>query len=135
MGVNSINNNMKEFAKRVDRQILRTNQYVGESFIEKARRTKTYKDNTSNLRNSIGYKAISKDGDVGKFAGGGIGQSEGQGQINRLEATINEDAALIMVAGMSYGAAVEAKGYDVISGSVREAKKQYQRLIKINLRV
>ena len=80
---------------------------------------------TTRLRNSIGY-VVSRDGVVKKsdFDSYGIsGEASAEGKALGLKyateiASTLKGYALICVAGADYGLYVEAKGYDVITGSV-----------------
>jgi hypothetical protein len=97
---------------------------VGEEFVRNARSTNTYKDQTGNLRSSIGY-VILKNG-AQMFADFGGRTSDGPEKARQVA----EDVAgkfgrgyiLIGVAGMEYAAAVEARGYDVITSSSQTAE-------------
>lgn len=83
-----------------------------------------YLDDTSNLRNSIGY-FIAEDGVVIK----GKGNSVSKGIALEV---INENTSgfvLVVVAGMEYAAAVEAKGYNVIASSEKFAEGEIPKLI------
>lgn len=100
---------------------------MGEVFIKDAR-TKTvgtFVNRTTRLRNSIGY-VVSRDGvvkhsDFTSYSVGGVADEEGKtlGLQYATELTQQTQGyALICVAGADYGLYVEAKGYDVITGSV-----------------
>lgn len=133
-GTDMVIDNSPEFLKKVERQISRTNQYVGELFVSNARQTNTYKDETGNLRNSIGYLAITKGDTASMSFGQGGGGGEGQQYAMDLKSEVR-DSGLIMVAGMGYGAAVEARGYDVITNSVHKAKNKHRQMITKALKV
>ncbi len=122
MAINDIERNLNKIFANVGQQIHRVDQMVGESFVRSARQNDTYKDQTANLRNSIGYSAISPQ------QRSESANSDAKEAISEVEGEV-QDTGLIMVAGMKYGSAVEAKGYDVISNSVVQAKEQYARLI------
>jgi hypothetical protein len=98
-------------------------KFVGESFVTKARNSDTYKDQTGNLRSSIGY-VIYYNGQhlESDFPGA---QSEGVTKARELADEVAADFphgfVLICVAGMDYASAVEARGYDVITNSSLEA--------------
>lgn len=120
----------------VDQKILEAFQYVGESFIRSARLNRTFDDQTGNLQSSIGY-VIAKDGKVLKetITGVGDGQKpEGKEEGQRLaQAVIRENSngwVLVGVAGMEYGIYVEARGKDVISGSVPETTELMKDIVK-----
>jgi len=132
MAVRDISRNMDKFASEVDRQISRANNFVGESFVSNARQTNTYRDQTANLRNSIGFIVIEDKNKIAESFGQGEGANKGKEAANDVASRI-DDHGLILVAGMEYAAAVESRGYDVISNSVNTAKAQHQRLIKQGL--
>lgn len=94
-------------------------QRVGETFINNARTIKTYKDRTSNLKNSKGYIILEDGKEVadGGFPAGGTGEAVGRSVLAGIADNYKTGLVLICVAGMDYAAAVEAKGYDVITGS------------------
>lgn len=106
---------------------------VAEQFVSDARTINTYTDRSSNLRGSIGYTLV-KDGT--EIFGNFEGQAEGQATARRLAQGIKADYpkgfSLIVVAGMNYAVYVEAKGFDVVTGSSQTAetnlKRQFDRL-------
>lgn len=108
-------------------------QQIGEQFLIDARNTNSYKDRTGNLRSSIGY-VIYKDGEevFGNFEGTEVGKQTSRRLISQLKVEYPRGYILIAVAGMSYAAAVESKGYDVITGSVQmgeeNARRSFDRL-------
>lgn len=114
---------MKEAAeRRLDMEL----RQLGEDAVTHAKEHKGYKDHTANLKNSISY-ALYKDGEMVMQSVGNIPEpdatKEGQGQIeDNLVRYATEDGVvaakgytLIVVAGMNYGAYVEAKGYNVLN--------------------
>lgn len=136
---------------RIKAAILHQLRYVAEKFVVNARKNGAYQDQTGNLRNSIGY-IILLNGQIvdenftgesnkvvpkkkwkvnGKYV---INKQHGLGDAKSSAETGKEVAAsiasqyprgyaLICVAGMHYAAAVESKGYEVITGSAKQAKK------------
>ena len=119
----SVNNRIDRFVLSIEKRIILTLAMVGEAFVNDARNTKTYHDQTGNLRSSIGY-IIAKNGEI--IQGNTQGTSEGQAQARNIATEVlrqnTKGFILIGVAGMEYAAAVEARGYDVITGSVPAAK-------------
>ena len=93
--------------------------YVGERVLNEARSSGSYKDQTGNLRSSVGY-VIVVDGKVVKSSsfetvkGGGQGSSEGKAYVQTLVSKFPQGIALIVVAGMNYASYVSAKGYNVL---------------------
>lgn len=104
-----------------------------------AKSTNTYKDQTNNLRSSIGFILYDRGELVTeKFGMAGIGV-EGDGSKGIVEGKrIAEEAAKthpealigVIVAGMEYALYVEAKGYDVLTGSCLQAKTVLEKYIK-----
>jgi hypothetical protein len=110
---------------------------IGEEFVRDARSTNTFKDQTRNLRGSIGY-IILKDGRqiFGNFHGTTVGKSEAEKLLHEIKEEYPRGFVLIVVAGMSYAAAVEAKGFDVITGSGSIAEQSLKRAIaKLKLKI
>ncbi len=104
--------------ERVNREMA-VLQKIGEEFVNKAKDNGTYQNWTHNLRNSIGY-IIVWDGEIQKQ--GISGKSEGGIKAKEFAAKIKAEypkgMILIGFAGMEYAAAVETKGFDVISSSI-----------------
>ncbi|MFJ1439294.1 hypothetical protein ACILPE_06110 [Capnocytophaga canimorsus] len=86
---------------------------TGERCVAEARSNGNYKNQTGNLRNSVGYRVILN----------GIVQKEAN--INSLNKKITDEISLkyptglvlIVVAGMNYASYVEAKNYNVLSSA------------------
>jgi len=77
-----------------------------------------FKDVTGNLRASIGY-SIYFNGEqrFSFFEGAGEGTQEGQNVSDEIIKDYPTGWVLIVVAGMSYAAAVESRGRDVLSSA------------------
>ena len=112
---------------------------AGEAFVELAKESKTYHNQTNNLRSSIGY-VIVKDGTVLKtnFSKSGDGTkgdgSEGYGKGRKLAIQIAsgyKGFVLIGVAGMEYAIHVETKGFEVISSSGLQTEMLLKKSIQI----
>jgi hypothetical protein len=104
--------------ERVDREVsilLR----VGEEFVNQARRSGEYTDRTGNLRSSIGYILINDGKIIHQYITGKTskGKQTAISFINEIKSVYNKGLVLVGFAGMQYAAAVESKGYDVITGS------------------
>ena len=112
-------------------------QAGGEKFIEIARKSGSYKDQTGNLRSSIGY-IIAKDGEVVKEnfveSDKGTDKTTGKYKGRRLAEKVSLSHAngyvLVGVAGMEYAAALEAKGYEVASGANAQCEKYLRDALK-----
>lgn len=102
--------------------------FIGEQFINIARQDGGYQDQTGNLRNSIGY-AIIQSGRIKTFET--IGGSEtatrnARDLVEKLSKSNRLSSIRIILvgfAGMEYAAAVESKGYEVISNSASRAEE------------
>ena len=93
----------------------------------------SFNDQTGNLRSSIGF-IIMYNGEIVEqnftHSGGKVGQAEGLGFAKKLGKEHPKGWALITVAGMEYAGYVEAKGYDVISGSTLGANSRMMEVWK-----
>lgn len=103
---------------------------VAEQFVADARTVNTYTDRTSNLRGSIGYTIV-KDGEeiFGNFEGVIVqtGNATARALVSEVQADYPKGFALIVVAGMQYASYVEAKGFDVLTGSSQTAEVSLER--------
>jgi hypothetical protein len=119
--------------QRLEEATLLRLQRVGETFITNARSNDTYRDRTGNLRSSIGY-VILKDG---VQIGGALPGSKAEG-VEKAEAMIRrltqtdqiKGFILLVVAGMDYAAAVEAKGFDVLTVSGLQAASDLKKALE-----
>lgn len=124
-----------KFAKERERKAFEILSYIGIEAVKFAKKYHGYQDRTGNLTSSIGY-AIINNGKIESTYGGGDATvqqgltgktkkikstSEGrQGAVKiveQLAAEYPRGLILVVIAGMEYAAAVESKGYDVITGS------------------
>lgn len=134
-----VQKDIDKFMDRVLRVTLAEISRVGDKFVTDARNKApfdegpggSFNDQTGNLRSSIGY-IIVYDGKIVRenfdHGGGPIGQKEGR-DFAEYQAALNPTGwALITVAGMEYAAFVEAKGYDVITGSTLNANSQMNKV-------
>jgi len=133
---------LDKFFDSVQKTVETAMQKTGEEFIKNARDSVTESiynrpverkpwDLTGNLRNSIGY-AVKKDGTLLFQANGG-----GEGGQRAKEVVMregNKDTCLVLTAGMEYAAAVESRGYDVVSNSVNHAADIYPRRVQMFLK-
>lgn len=103
--------------------VLNELRFVGLEFVRNARTNANFTDRTGNLRSSIGY-IIFKDGrpieDNFEEAGSGTDKATGKSRgyqygIENFKSTMGY--VLLVVAGMQYAAAVESKGFDVLTTS------------------
>ena len=134
VNMNAIRNFIESRIDNAEQQMIDALKYEGESFVDKARKTGTYTDDTGNLRSSIGY-LILKNGNVidQNFAGNSKGTENARIAAREVAGQYPNGFALIGVAGMKYAAAVESKGYDVITGSAPNSQdlKELFRAIKL----
>jgi hypothetical protein len=120
----------KEHLEKIEKAVLLVLRRVGEQFIRDARNTKTYKDQTGNLRSSIGYVILKNGKQVeGSFGSKSVGKQAAKAAIAEVAKQYPKGFALIGVAGMSYAAAVEARGYDVITNASDAAAELLKELM------
>lgn len=113
---------IKEKKDRLDAALLLSLRRAGEIFVKNARENGSYRDRTGNLRSSVGY-IIVKNGQIieENFRSSGKGKNAGPNVGRRVADDIAQQYrsgyALIGVAGMEYAAAVESRGFEVITSS------------------
>ena len=93
--------------------------------VERAKQTNTYQDQTSHLRSSIGCVLYHNGIEVYNYFKAEEGDEQGVQKGLELARKIAKDAGdkaitAVVVAGMEYAVYVEAKGYDVLSGSCHQ---------------
>lgn len=118
---------LDDWVDEKNKKIFETLHYIGISFVNKARKNRTYKDRTGNLRASIGY-LIAFNGKIesSQIEGSSLEMIENIDEKMRRIASKYKGWVLIGFAGMEYAAAVESKGFDVISNSVPIANELLQ---------
>ena len=108
---------------------------VGEQVLNTARLTNSYKDQTGNLRSSIGY-VVAVDGEIVQMSSfdivkeGGEGAKGGKAYAIQLVKDFPQGIVLIVVAGMNYASYVSAKGYDVLDSSELLADKLVPQMLQ-----
>ncbi len=122
-----------------ERTVIQRLRYLGEQCINIGRERGSYIDQTGNLRSSIGYLVL-KDGKLidsggfeqikGKVDSEIKGSDVGKEFAEKLASNYSEGFVLIVVAGMDYAAAVEAKGYDVLTSSEEFAKSEIPKILE-----
>lgn len=119
-----IDRKIAEFQREKVRKIFEILSYVGINCVKYAKQNGNYTDRTGNLRSSIGYAVIT-DGTIKQqqVEGTAEGQAQAGVLMTELAAKFPQGMVLVVVAGMEYAAAVESKGYDVITGSSFEGEK------------
>jgi hypothetical protein len=129
-----INQAIKTMKSRVEEAVIQRLQFIGEKFLSNARINADFIDRTGNLRSSIGYVII-KNGlqqsgsDWIMIRQGKEGIVAGKRIIDELSRKYPTGIILICVAGMEYAAAVESKGYDVITSSAFLAENDFKKMI------
>lgn len=128
-----------QFEERVLKVCMNTLAYVGETCIQEARDNGNYKDQTGNLRSSIGYAVVYHGVTMaearqqlfsGKGGDGSKGADEGKKFLDELKSKHNQGLALILTAGMNYAVYVEAKGYNVLTSAELIAEQLVPQLMK-----
>ena len=115
--MNDVKAHMDKAKQGFEDSLLDEFRRTGEQFIADARSIRTYQDQTGNLRSSIGY-ALFKDGQMLEqtFPGGDVTGSGGT-LAKWVANSYKRGYLLVVVAGMFYAQYVEAKSYDVLTGS------------------
>lgn len=134
-----VEDNISEYldrkAEEIRQKIIQVLMYVGEEAVREARERGRYKDQTGNLRSSIGYSVV-EDGKV--IAGssfdvvktGQKGAHEGRSFLQRLVSEHSSGLVLIIVAGMDYAVYVEAKNLNVLDSAEQLTERLLPQMIK-----
>ncbi|MGL4519313.1 MAG: hypothetical protein ACRCUJ_06475 [Phocaeicola sp.] len=122
------------FMDRSNEKLFKVLSAAGEKFVEVARKSRSYGDQTGNLRSSIGY-IIVNDGKIlsdnfEQVKSGNEGIKEARQLASEVASTHKNGMALICVAGMNYAAAVEAKGKDVVTSGTIQCEKYLRDTLK-----
>lgn len=126
---------IKKQVERINNALVYNLKYVAERCLNAARETNSYKDQTGNLRSSIGYVLV-RDGKIIEQSAfevvmnGGSGAKSGIQYAKEVARQFPEGIVLIIVAGMNYAAFVAAKGYDVIDSAETLADKLVPQFLK-----
>ncbi len=133
--MSEIERHTEEQIERLERVLFRNLMYIGETVLNKARSTNSYKDQTGNLRSSIGY-VITVDGRIVHSSSfqtvknGTEGTSKGAAYVKKLAREFPQGICLIVVAGMNYASYVSAKGLDVLDSSELLAERLVPQILK-----
>lgn len=90
---------------------------AAQQVVNEAKLQETYADQTGNLRASIGYVIFFNGEKVAGSFASGTGQEKGKAFSETVAKKYSKGFVVVLVAGMEYAAYVEAKGYDVLTGS------------------
>lgn len=140
-----IEKELQKRMKRIEDAIVRRLQFLGEKCLIEMRTNKTYQDQTGNLTSSMGYvivangslidthgfnqSVVSMSGGAGT-AHGAAGGSIGEALAKEVAARFKSGFVLIVVAGMTYAAHVEARGYNVLTSAELLAEKELPKMLK-----
>jgi hypothetical protein len=111
---------------------------IGEQVLIAARSTNSYKDQTGNLRSSVGY-IVAIDGEVVRMSDfepsergtdKTTGQNTGKTYAQKLIDKYPKGIVLLVVAGMKYASYVSAKGLDVLDSSELLAERLIPQMLK-----
>lgn len=114
-----------------ERDVVRWLCYVGEAAVAAARREGNYRDQTGNLRASVGYVVARNGrplGDGGTLRAARGPAAQGRDYALRLAKGAFSGPVLVVVAGMQYARFVAARGYDVLDSAELTARRLLQQL-------
>lgn len=145
--VNAAFEGIEAAAAKIEKRIIQATQAACLNIVTMARnlpspggdRRKTphqpnYIDDTGVLRESIGFSIYNQGQQVVKNFGGGEGEGLALAACNQVAAKFPNTIVAVIVAGAEYAAAVESKGYFVLSEPVSHLSEQlrlYYKQIKI----
>lgn len=126
---------LEKHVERLQKVIIRNLAYVGEEVVNVARENGNYKDQTGNLRSSVGYVLV-KDGEIVRksdfptIKAGKQGSREGLAFARELAGQFPEGVVLIVVAGMRYAKYVSDRTYDVVDSAELLAERLVPRMLR-----
>ena len=123
-----INSFIEDKVKRIEKALVYNLSFVGEQVLNAARSTNSYKDQTGNLRSSIGFVVavngkVKNTSDFGVVKNGANGAKSGKAYAKELVRNYPQGVCLIVVAGVDYAVHVSNMGYDVLDSSELLAEK------------
>ena len=116
------NKMLRQEVEKRKQVLIRTMLYCAEEITNAARSTDSYKDQTGNLRSSIGCIVI-VDGKIIREYGfeqikqGAQGVTDGKDYAYSLARQYPKGIAIVAVAGKEYASYVADKGYDVLDSA------------------
>lgn len=130
--VSDIKKSLMQHKQIIVDAMVRRLQFIGEKFILNGREKGTYQDRTGNLRSSIAYVILFDGKQLSKNFEGATkeGVRFAKKAIADISAKYPQGFAFIGVAGMEYAAAVESRGYDVITSSATIAATSLKNSMK-----
>lgn len=138
-GVVNFLNTFEQAEQIMIEEIMTGLTYLGEECVKQIRERKieegSWRDQTGNLRSSIGYAVMDHGAAVIRSAfkvvkNGGQGAQIGEKYVSELASRYANVYALVVVAGMNYAEAVEARGRDVLSGTSLWAEQRIDKVLK-----
>lgn len=129
--MNQVEGYIRDRAGLIKQAIINRLKFVGEKFIVNARSNDTYKDQTGNLRSSIGYVILDDGDQIEESFPGDKSEGVRQGKATAESAKENFPTGLVLIgiAGMGYAAAVESRGLDVITASSITAENDLKKAL------
>lgn len=130
-----IDDYIEQQMKRITDALVYNLKYVGEQCLNAARQSQAYRDQTGNLRSSVGY-VLAMDGKIIEQStfevvkNGAAGARSGIQYAKEVVRQFPEGIVLVVVAGMNYASHVSAKGYDVLDSSELLAEKLVPQMLR-----
>ncbi len=128
------------FLKAIDSRIIKRLQFLGEKCVTHAKSIppdKGFKDQTGNLRSSIGYMVFRDGVAVHEgYEGTDAGMRKGRDIATKVGSQNKSPYCLVVTAGMDYAVYVESRGRDVLTSAEILARKELPRMLeqlKVNI--
>jgi len=133
--MSAIQGYMQEQIEKKEQKAIKFLSYSGESGVNEARIAGNYKDQTGNLRSSIGY-VVTNNGEIVQISSfdqvksGNEGSNKGASFAKHIASKNTGWLSLNVVAGMPYSKYVSAKGYNVLDSSENLVERLVHQLMK-----
>lgn len=131
-----VDKTFQRFLDAIEKRVIERFQMLGEMCVEHVKLLPPeigFRDQTGNLRSSIGYVVFYKGTIVhGKFEqalSGSEGARTGRSLAESIGSRYPDDIVLVVVAGMNYALHVEARGKDVLASAEHLAQNELPKMM------
>lgn len=121
-GIDEFVKETKAEIQNVKERIAMEYSRIGEEYVNEARKSGSYQNRTTNLRNSNSYRVYLD----GKIFNESTGRPETDAMFNKMK--INVGVQLVVGAGMEYASYVEGYGFNVVSSGFALVERRIQEL-------
>lgn len=134
----SIIKQLDNYKSRIDEEMVASLVSAGNTIVNMAKDTHTYKNRSGNLEASTGFGVVVRGQlvEYGGFDSSFIGGNVGVEKLKSIIDEAKEEYSIIIVAGMEYATYVERSGYVVLDNARYDGESVLKELLdKINIEI